>query len=112
MAHLTLSIPAEIDERALHVLTHSPFEDAAGSQAEALSGKSWKVVDDLSEVPIKNGWMARYVNTSGSDRTITAAGGCIKTKDGTTCPYVTLGSNKSCFVQGDGVDLIIDGDVS
>lgn len=91
----------------------SPFSNATGSQSGADSGKSWKLTGNVTDVPITDGWIAKYVNTSGTDKTITPASGTvIMTEDGTTPASVTLGNNKSCVAQGDGTNLIVDGDVT
>jgi hypothetical protein len=102
-----------INQHAPAGATTSPFLSATGSQAGAASGKSWKLTGNVTAVPISDGWLAKYVNTSGSNKTIApASGSCIKTKDGATPASVTLGNNKSCVVQGDGSNLIVDGDVT
>jgi hypothetical protein len=93
--------------------TTSPFLTATGNQAGASSGASWKLTGDVTAVPVTNGWLAKYVNTSGSDKTITPGSGvCVKTEDGTTQASVSLGNNKSCVVHGDGANLIVHGDVT
>jgi hypothetical protein len=93
--------------------TTSPFMTATGNQAGASSGASWKLTGNVTAVPVTNGWLAKYVNTSGSNKTITPASGvCVKTETGSTQASVTLSNNKSCVVQGDGTNLIVDGDVT
>jgi hypothetical protein len=102
-----------VNQHAPAGTTTSPFLIATGSQAGAASGKSWKLTGNVTAVPISDGWLAKYVNTSGASKTITPASGtCVKTEDGTTAASVTLGNNKSCVVQGDGTNLIVDGDVT
>lgn len=95
-------------------LKSSPFSNANGPQGSAASGQSWKLTGNVTGVPISNGWVAKYVNTSGSVKTITpASGNCIKTKDGTTAGSVNLANNKSCVVHADEAgNLIVDGDVT
>lgn len=91
----------------------SPFSNATGSQAAAATGQSWKLTGNVTAIPVTNGWLAKYVNTSGSGKSITPASGtCIKTTDGTTAASVTLANNKSCVVHADGTNLIVDGDVT
>lgn len=93
--------------------TTSPFMTATGNQAGASSGASWKLTDNVTAVPVTNGWLAKYVNTSGSNKTITPASGvCVKTENGITQSSVSLGNNKTCVVHGDGTNLIVDGDVT
>jgi hypothetical protein len=102
-----------INQHAPAGATTSPFLTATGSQAGAASGKSWKLEGNVTAVPVTNGWLAKYVNTSGTDKTITPASGvCVKTETGSTQASVTLSNNKSCVVQGDGTNLIVDGDVT
>jgi len=91
----------------------SPFQSATGSQAGAPSARSWKLNGNVTAVPITNGWWARYVNVSGSAKTITpATGNCISTKLGASKASVSVANNKSATVQGDGTNLIVDGDVT
>jgi hypothetical protein len=86
---------------------------ASGSMAGAPSGRTVFLTGNVTAVPIAAGWHQTMRNRSGSNKTITpASGNCIKTKDGSTAASVTLGNNKACFVEGDGVDLFVDGDVS
>jgi hypothetical protein len=87
--------------------------NATGSMAGAASGRTVFLTGNVTAVPITAGWHQTMRNKSGSNKTITPASGtCIKTKDGTTPASVTLANNKACFVEGDGTNLFVDGDVT
>jgi hypothetical protein len=87
--------------------------NASGSMAGAASGRTVFLTGDVTAVPIAAGWHQTMRNKSGSIKTITpASGNCIKSKDGSTAASVILANNKACFVEGDGANLFVDGDVS
>lgn len=108
------NLGADLDCSTFEIFgNRSPFQNRSGSQASAASGRSWKITGNITSVPVTNGWFAKVVNTSGSPKTITpASGSCVLTATATTQATATLGDDKSCFLHGDGTNLIVDGDVT
>lgn len=90
----------------------APFANASGPQSTAPSGGNWKMTGPVSAVPVTNGWFGNYVNTSGSQKTLTPIGGtCVVLETALTPGFVSVDHNKGIFVIGDGTNLIVSGDV-
>lgn len=88
------------------------FVDTSGSQSLATTKRKWKLIGNISEVPIYNGFEALYVNTSGEERTVAPlSGSCIVVEFGLTAPNFIMANNKAVSVMGDGTDLLVFGDV-
>lgn len=87
-------------------------QSATGSQASAPSGRTWNLTGNVSAVPVTAGWHALYLNSSGSNKTITPVSGqCISTKTATLVASVTVANNEAVTVFGNGTNLWIMGDV-
>ena len=92
-----------------------PFQTATGAlPVTALSGQSWKLTGNVTNVPRTDGWNALFLNVSGVSRTITpiSPGTCTVIESGTAgVASVTVANNKAVTVIGDGTNLIVFGDV-